>query len=287
MEHTAAREATLLVILRGEMGLSSGLIKRLKWENALLLDGQPAHTNAHVKPGQRVGVVLAETVEGFAGEDAPLTVLYEDNCCIALDKPAGLLVHPSPNRNEGTLSNALLGYYARSGQPCGIHPVSRLDRDTFGVVLFAKHAYFHEKFRKSLQNGAFCKLYEAAVFGAPGADTGEIALPIWKLPDGSLLRTVDARGKPSRTRFRVLRREGAVSVLALEALTGRTHQLRVHCQHSGFPILGDPQYCSEASAAFSAARGLFTQQLCAKRLCFPHPLTGAEIQIESRQEIRY
>lgn len=138
LSHLCTREAPLLSILRRELALSSGLVKRLKWQDALLLNGVPVHTNAHVRPGDRVTVDLSETVVGYEGEDVPLNILYEDDCCLAVDKPRGMLVHPSPRRNSGTLANAVLGYYQRTGQACGVHPVTRLDRDTFGVVLFAK-----------------------------------------------------------------------------------------------------------------------------------------------------
>lgn len=287
LEHTAVRTARLLSILRSELSLSSGLVKRLKWQNAFFVDGQPAHTDLPVKPGQHVTVLLRETVDGFEGEDRPLDILYEDELCIAVDKPAGILVHPSPNRNSGTLANALLGYYQRTGQSCGIHPVTRLDRDTFGVVLFAKYAYAHEQFRALLQSGNLHKTYIAPVYGTPPAACGEIDLPLTRVSDLSLLRTVDPSGKPCRTRYTLLRCEGPVSILQLEPLTGRTHQLRVHCCASGFPILGDPQYFTPASRDYSLALGLTTQQLCASRLAFRHPQSGAELSIDSRQNIRY
>ena len=142
LSHLCTREAPLLSILRRELALSSGLVKRLKWQDALLLNGVPVHTNARVRPGDRVTVDLSETVVGYEGEDVPLNILYEDDCCLAVDKPRGMLVHPSPRRNSGTLANAVLGYYQRTGQACGVHPVTRLDRDTFGVVLFANNGRF-------------------------------------------------------------------------------------------------------------------------------------------------
>ena len=110
LSHLCTREAPLLSILRRELALSSGLVKRLKWQDALLLNGVPVHTNARVRPGDRVTVDLSETVVGYEGEDVPLNILYEDDCCLAVDKPRGMLVHPSPRRNSGTLANAVLGY---------------------------------------------------------------------------------------------------------------------------------------------------------------------------------
>lgn len=106
LSHLCTREAPLLSILRRELALSSGLVKRLKWQDALLLNGVPVHTNARVRPGDRVTVDLSETVVGYEGEDVPLNILYEDDCCLAVDKPRGMLVHPSPRRNSGTLAKA-------------------------------------------------------------------------------------------------------------------------------------------------------------------------------------
>ena len=196
-------------------------------------------------------------------------------------------MHPSPCRNEGTLANGLLYYFQQTGQPCGIHPVSRLDRDTFGVVLLAKSAHVHEKFRQLHQSGGLQKTYLAAVYGAPDADSGTIDLPVYKIGGGSLLRVVDARGQRAVTEYAVLERCAQTALLQLRPLTGRTHQLRLHCLASGFPILGDPQYRTEASAAFSGARGISPQQLCAKRIRFPHPMTGAELCVESAQSVRF
>ena len=144
---TAAREAPLESLLRRELSMSSSLISRLKWQSALLVNGAPVHTNHPVRPGDEITVRIEESVEGFDPEPLALRVLYEDEALIALDKPPGMLTHPSPCRNEGTLANGLLYHYLQTGQRCGIHPVSRLDRDTFGIVLFAKSAYIHEKFR--------------------------------------------------------------------------------------------------------------------------------------------
>lgn len=281
----AQRECKLLSILRQELSLSSGLVKRLKWQNALLVNGASAHTDHIVRPGDTVTVLLDETVTGFPAEPLPLTILYEDEWLIALDKPAGQLVHPSPQRNTGTLANALLYHYARTNQRCGVHPVTRLDRDTFGVVLAAKSAHVHAKLCSLLRAGQLEKTYHAAVFGAPAQDAGTIELPVYKLGDGSLLRTVDARGQHAVSQYRVLRRFSQTALLQLHPVTGRTHQLRLHCLASGFPVLGDAQYHTAASKAYSDAAGLVTQQLCAVCLRFVHPMTKKPLTVRTSQAV--
>ena len=285
LTHTALRDGELLSFLRGELALSSGLVKRLKWQNAFFLDGKPVHTNARVRVGQTITVHIEEAPEGFEPQALPIDILYEDEAIIALDKPAGQLVHPSPQKNDGTLANALLGYYAATDQHCGVHPVTRLDRDTFGVVLLAKNAHVHAKLCRMMQEGRIHKTYLAAVCGRPKNDSGELSFPVYKLGNGSLLRVVDPRGKKAVSRYRVLSSDGETSVLALRPVTGRTHQLRLHCKTAGFPILGDPQYCTPYSMLVSSRRGLFTQQLCAAELTLPHPLTGKTITIRTKKTV--
>ena len=198
-----------------------------------------------------------------------------------VDKPAGMLIHPSRATNQGTLANLVAGYYRRSGEKSAFHPVTRLDRDTFGIVLLAKNAHLHAL----LQDAAVKKTYHALTFGGPKTDTGVIDAPIARLPLPSLLRQVSPEGKPSVTEFEVLHRNGQICKLALHPVTGRTHQLRVHCAYMGFPILGDPQYGTEESRRFSDGLGLSYQMLCAHRLEFTHPLTGDSMVLESRMDV--
>lgn len=283
LSHTAQRPGKLLTFLRRELGLSSSLVKRLKWQQAFLLDGQVVHTDHPVLPGQVITVLLNEQTPDFPPEEGPLSILYEDEALLAIDKPAGLLMHPSFYRNTGTLANFILGYYRRTGQPCAVHPVSRLDRDTFGVVLLAKNAHIHASMMQALSRGQVQKTYEALVWQGPQEQAGVWQFPIARKPGESLLREVRPDGQAAETHFQVLERYDGICHLSLSPITGRTHQLRVHCAHAGFPILGDYQYGTEASIALSQALQLPYQQLCAVQLSFPHPLTGEMITIQSRQ----
>ena len=129
------------------------------------------------------------------------------------------------------------------------------------------------------------KTYNALVYGGPEENSGVIDAPISRRELPSLLRYVNQEGKPSVTEFTVLERWEKTCLLALKPITGRTHQLRVHCSYKGFPILGDPQYCSEESKAFSGELGLKHQLLCAKSLHFPHPVTGKPMALNSRLSV--
>jgi 23S rRNA pseudouridine1911/1915/1917 synthase len=251
-------------------------MNKLKWGDGIRVNGEPQRTNFAVKPGDLITVRLDEEEPEYPAEDGPLTVLYEDAWLIAVDKPAGMLIHPSHSCFHGTLANYVAGYFARTGQKCAFHPLTRLDRDTFGIVLLAKNAHVHTL----LQNTKVQKTYHAWVFGGPEADTGIIDAPIARKPLPSLLREIREDGKKSVTRFRVLKR-GAVSLLALQPVTGRTHQLRVHCAYMGYPILGDPQYANLNSAEYSDKLGLKSQLLLAKQLEFIHPITKEKMVLES------
>ena len=228
-----------------------------------------------------VTVRLDEEEPEYPAEDGPLSILYEDDFLLAVDKPAGMLIHPSRSKFDGTLANFVFGYYQKTRQRSAFHPLTRLDRDTFGIVLLAKNAYMHTL----LQGVDVRKTYHALVYGGPEGNEGVIEAPIARRPLPSLLRYVGPEGKPSVTQWQVLHRNEKLCKLALRPVTGRTHQLRVHCAYMGFPILGDPQYGSEGSQAFSQTLGLPHQMLCAKRLEFVHPITGEQMVLESGMDV--
>ena len=278
---TATRAGRLSSFLLGELKMSAGLMNKLRWGDSIMVNGTPQRTNYPVQPGDVITVTLAEETPEYPAEDGVLSILYEDDAILAVDKPAGMLIHPSRAKNTGTLANFVAGYYQKTGQNCAFHPMTRLDRDTFGIVLLAKNAHVHSL----LQACGARKTYHALVYGGPKADSGIIDAPIARRPLPSLLRYVNPEGKPSVTEWQVLERNEKLCKLALLPITGRTHQLRVHCSYMGFPILGDPQYGSVESQAFSGELGLSHQMLCAKKLEFLHPLTGLAMTMESGMDV--
>lgn len=283
LKHTAQRAGRLSSFLKEELGMSTGLMNRLKWQDKLFVNGTAVHTDHAVVPGDVICVPLDEPETEYPAQEGPLDILYEDEHLLAVDKPAGLLVHPSRAQLMDTLANYIQGYYRATGQHSACHPITRLDRDTYGVVLMAKNAHIHALLNRLHANGRMKKIYHATVFGGPAEEKGRIDAPIARRPLPSLLRYVNQDGKPSITEFQVLERRQQTALLALRPLTGRTHQLRVHCAHMGFPILGDPQYGSEASQAYSRSLGIGSQLLCARQLQLPHPVSGELLSIVSRQ----
>ena len=285
LRHIATRSGRLSTFLKQELGLSTGLMNKLKWSEKLFVNDIPRHADFTVEIGDIITADLDEPTPEYPAEDGAFTILYEDDHILVVDKPAGMLIHPSRSRLTGTLANRIIGYYQRTGQKCAFHPITRLDRDTFGIVLLAKNAHVHGILTHFQTEEKIQKTYHALVFGGPETDQGIIDAPIARRPLPSLLRYVNHEGKPSRTEFSVLERRNGITKLALRPITGRTHQLRVHCAHMGYPILGDPQYGSEASQRLSANLGLTSQLLCAKKLVFPHPISGEPMELTSQLDV--
>ena len=278
LRHTAIMGGRLSTVLKEEMKMSTGLMNRLKWQDLLFVNGVPRHTDFAVNPGDVITVPLDEPKPDYPAEDGELTILYEDDHILAVDKPAGMLIHPSHCKNTGTLANRVLGYFNRTGQHCAFHPVTRLDRDTFGIVLLGKNSHIH----RLLQECDMVKTYHAMTLGGPEDEEGTIDAPIARRPLPSLLREVREDGKPSLTEYKVLERKENLCKLALRPITGRTHQLRVHCAYRGHPILGDPQYGNEESKM-----DLTSQLLCAYSLEFDHPMTGKHLILVSKMDAYY
>ena len=283
LKWTATRQGQLSSFLRGELKMSYALMNKLKWGDSLRVNGEPRRTNFAVEPGDVITVQLDEPDPEYPAQDGPLTVLYEDDYLLAVDKPAGMLIHPSRSKFDGTLANFVLGYYRKSGQKSAFHPLTRLDRDTFGIVLLAKNAHVHTL----LQQEQVQKTYHALVLGGPEGEAGTIDAPIARCPLPSLLRCISPEGKPSVTNYRVLERRDGLCRLALEPVTGRTHQLRLHCLYGGFPILGDPQYHTPEALALREKWALPHQLLCARRLELNHPITGAALKLESKMDVEF
>ena len=262
-------------------GLSATLLSRAKAAGALRVNGLPAHTNALCRAGDVLSVDIgaAEPPMELLPEDGPLEILYEDDALLAVNKPQGLLTHPSHARRSGTLANHAAGYLLRRGEPPRCHVVTRLDRDTSGVVLFAKNAYVRARTARPE------KTYLAEVLGVPRPSSGTLSAPIARLSPDGMARGVRADGQAAYTRYETVstsRRLGIpVTLLRLFPETGRTHQLRVHCAYLGHPILGDALYASPASRAASEALGIGAQRLHAARLRLAHPLTGASVELSA------
>jgi 23S rRNA pseudouridine1911/1915/1917 synthase len=230
-------------------GLSRSHVQKLIGEGRLTASNQPLKANTIVTGGTvlRLEVPPPEAPTPQAEPDIPVTVVYEDDDLIIVDKPAGLVVHPAPGHQSGTLVNALLGRDggAAFGGIAGVRRpgiVHRLDRDTSGLLMVAKDDVGQASLMGQLKARRVKKTYLALVQGSVSAAVGRIEAPIGRDPKHRTRMGVVADGRPATTGYRVRERFAGWTLLELDLVTGRTHQIRVHLDAIGHPVAGDPIY---------------------------------------------
>jgi 23S rRNA pseudouridine1911/1915/1917 synthase len=254
---------------------------RLIGAGLVRLDGRTVQKRRLVNAGERV-VVTAETLGQMPGFDpahptsAEFTVVYEDDALIVVDKPAGVVVHPARGHESGTLAQALADRAAGGEDPYRAGIVHRLDRDTSGLLVIAKSDAVHRALKDLLQARLLSREYLTLVDGIPPAHSGTIDAPIGRDRRERLLHSIDTDApREARTHFELLEPLRHEALLRVSLETGRTHQIRVHMQAIGHPVLGDKAYGGPVRF------GLERQFLHAARLAFPHPLTGNAIDVSS------
>ena len=231
-------------------GLSRSFVQRLIEDGRLTIDGRPLKSNTMVEPGTQLELdVPPPTALEAEPDDIPLNVVYEDDDVLIIDKPAGLVTHPAPGHARGTLVNALI---ARGGAEAygaigGVNRpgiVHRLDRDTSGLIVVARNDRAQQALMGQLKERRVRKTYLALVAGAPPAEMGRIEAPIGRDPRHRIRMAVVPDGRPATTIYRVRERFAGWTLLELDLVTGRTHQLRVHLSSIGHAIAGDPIYAA-------------------------------------------
>jgi len=260
--------------------LSRSYAGRLIDEGLVTLDGRQAKRSEQVGAGTTVSVTIPppETID-LAPEDIPLTIIYQDGDIIVLDKPAGLTVHPAPGHPSGTLVNALLAAcpdlrgIAGTLRPGIVH---RLDKDTSGLMVVAKNDRAQRSLQRQLKDREVLKTYLALVQGVPKPAEGLIEAPIGRHPKNRKKMAVVAGGRDAATKYRV-REEiagGRYSLLEVQPITGRTHQIRVHMSALGHAIVGDATYGRRSAV-------IERQFLHAHKLAFAMPLGGRTVEFVS------
>ena len=258
-----------------DTGLSRSQLRRLIVNGSVLLNGAPTKPSQSVQPGDRIYIsVPPPRPLNLVPQAMPLTVVHQDEHIVVIDKPAGLTVHPGPGHPDQTLVNGLLALCPDiQGIGDGIRPgiVHRLDKDTSGLMVVAKHHQAHRALSTQIKERQVTKGYLALAAGALDPPNGEIDAPIARDPRHRKRMAVMLGGRESRTRYRQLERFAGFSLLESYLETGRTHQIRVHLAHLGHALLGDAVYGRRSPM-------LERHFLHAHHLGFRHPISGQEVE---------
>ncbi len=255
----------------GRLGLSRGVVRRLLDGGWMLVDGRLESASYRVRAGETVAADVPD--EGLVPEEIPVSIVFEDEHLIVVDKPAGLVVHPGTGNPSGTLVNALLGRGISGGEdPLRPGVVHRLDRDTSGLMVLARGEPAYSRLVGMMSRREVGRVYRAVVVGVGMPETGTVESPVGRDPDNPTLMAAGV-GKEAVTHFEKLEESVEHTMLRVRLETGRTHQVRVHLSAIGYPVYADPLYGTPVPG-----RRLW---LHAERLSFRHPVTGEQQEFEA------
>lgn len=256
--------------LRQYLGISLTCWRKIKRIGVISINGQSATHTTLIIPGDKITIDYTPVCK-IQPINIPLTISYEDEYLLVVDKPAGMLVHPATFNNTPTLANAIMFYYKELNLNYGFHPVHRLDRNTSGLVIIAKQPHIQHLFSP---HNSIKRNYLAVVAGLFPLSYGTIDVPIARHPHSIIERIVSPDGKPAITNYKILSQFKNSSLVEIQLLTGRTHQIRVHMSSIGHPLLGDDLYGGDCSL-------IQRQALHAARTNFIHPITNKSIELSS------
>ncbi len=264
------KELPINVVLK-QAGISLTLWRKIKREGSIFINGLKSTDYRYLRPGDKVTLSWPVSCN-ITPYNNMLSLGYEDEYLIVVDKPAGILVHPTGTETNKTIANMVINYYRKQNTFLGFHPVHRLDRNTSGLVLIAKHPHIQHWFSADKSN--FQRYYFAMVQGIPCPTIGSINLPIGRNSSSIIERQVRSDGQAAITHYKVVQRFNNASLLRISLDTGRTHQIRVHMAAIGCPIIGDDLY-GQASPLISR------QALHAYRIIFRHPRANLPVSVFS------
>lgn len=275
LEYTVLKEddgCKISHILRDKLKISARLLNKLKMNEKILVNGSPVFSSHIIHSSDKVVVKIDfEEVDNISPEEMNLEILYEDKYILAINKPAGIVVHPSSYHPNNTLANGVKFYLNNNKK---IRAINRLDKDTSGIVLFAKNEYIQELM---IQDKTIKKEYLAIVLGTTLPSSGTINKPISRKEGSIMEREVNDNGQTAITHYKIVKinQDKNLSLVHLVLETGRTHQIRVHLAYLGNSILGDTLYGIESKM-------INRQALHAYKLSFIHPITKKKIIIETQ-----
>ena len=296
----------LKTILQQRMGVSRKLLSRLKLiEKGIMLNGERVYISVKVQAGDVVEIRMEqERSDDILPQPMELDIMYEDEFILVLNKPAGVIVHPTHGHYTDTLANGVVHYWQQKGWNYRFRAVHRLDQETSGVLVIAKNPYVHQHISEQMIAGTVDKRYVAFVHGQPEPADGDIDGPIDRDPLEPHRRIVTPSGYPSLTRYKLVAAYRDASLVELKLETGRTHQIRVHMLSIGCPLIGDPMYRHPVYGRVSGAEGASSantdpsppapyekvarldgaigrQALHASSLTLVHPMDGRTVQFRA------
>lgn len=261
--------------------ISRSMVQKLIKSGKVLVNNKEEKESYKVQNGDSIKIEIPEPEEsGLKKQDIPLDIVYEDNDILVVNKPKGMVVHPGNGNPDGTLVNAIMAHCEDSLSGIGgeIRPgiVHRIDKDTSGLLVIAKNDKAHINLSEQIKNREVKKIYVALVRGVISENEATINMPIGRSTKDRKKMAVDKNGKEAVTHFKVLKRYNKYTFIQVKIDTGRTHQIRVHMSHIGYPVVGDTVY-SNGKNDF----GIEGQMLHAKELEFRHPVTGSLMHFEA------
>lgn len=269
-------------IMRERLMLSSREVSRCKlFEDGVMCKGNPIRVISELEPGEVLTVRLYEDIENgslIIPSDEPIDIVYEDEDLILLNKKGDMVVHPSYAHYKDSLSNALAGYYKKTGQEHVMRVIGRLDRETSGLIIFAKNRHSASILSRKSERMSRRKEYLALCCGIFETKEGTVDAPIERIPGQRMIREVRDDGKRAITHYKVEKEFQDFSLVRLKLDTGRTHQIRVHMSYIGHPLLGDNLYGKD----IQDNKGLTRAALHACHLEFEQPITGEKLSFEAQ-----
>lgn len=269
-------------IMRERLMLSSREVSRCKlFEDGVMCKGNPIRVISELEPGEVLTVRLYEDIENgslIIPSDEPIDIVYEDEDLILLNKKGDMVVHPSYAHYKDSLSNALAGYYKKTGQEHVMRVIGRLDRETSGLIIFAKNRHSASILSRKSERMSRRKEYLALCSGIFETKEGTVDAPIERIPGQRMIREVRDDGKRAITHYKVEKEFQEFSLVRLKLDTGRTHQIRVHMSYIGHPLLGDNLYGKD----IQDNKGLTRAALHACHLELEQPITGEKLSFEAQ-----
>ncbi|MBP3597528.1 MAG: RluA family pseudouridine synthase [Clostridia bacterium] len=269
---------TLKDLLKNYFYVSDRLICKLKREKRLIVNNENVYINQILNFGDQININIdfEEESDNIVSTKMDLNILYEDSSILVIDKPQGISIHPSQGHYDNSLSNGVKYYFDKIGLKRKIRLVNRLDKDTSGIVIFAKNDYIHECFIKQMKSKTYVKKYLGIVEGILSSKEGAINAPIARKEGSIIEREINSEGEYALTNYKVIEEyDNKYSLLEFILETGRTHQIRVHCKYINHPLLGDTLYGNKNN-------NFKGQALIAYKIEFIHPLTKNKMQIISK-----